>query len=79
MYGIFTMLLEMIDAIPLLPEPEGQLRNRPEKLHADKVCDSNERRAGLVERGITTRLGRHQIDQSVHLGKHRWVVERTLS
>lgn len=73
------MLLEMVDAIPLLPGPDGQLRNRPEKLHADKGYDSNKHRAALVERGITPRLGRRRIDQSVHLGKHRWVVERTLS
>jgi hypothetical protein len=29
--------------------------------------------------GIIHRLGRRRIDKGVRLGKHRWVVERTLS
>lgn len=74
-----TMLLEMVDAIPQLPGPDGQLRNRPDKLHGDRGYDSNKHRLALEERGIIHRLGRRRIDQGVHLGKHRWVVERTLA
>ena len=74
-----TMLLEMVDAIPQLPGPDGKLRNRPQKLHGDRGYDSNKHRQALDERGIIHRLGRRRIDQGVHLGKHRWVVERTLS
>jgi len=73
------MLLEMVDAIPLLPGKDGQFRNRPEKLHGDKGYDSNRHRQALEERGIIHRLGRRRIDKGVHLGKHRWVVERTLA
>jgi len=73
------MLLEMVDAIPCLPGPDGQLHHRPKKLHGDKGYDSNKHRKALEERGIIHRLGRRRIDQGVHLGKHRWVVERTLS
>ncbi len=74
-----TMLLEMVDAIPQLPGPDGQLRNRPDKLHADRGYDSNKHRQALEDRGIRHRLGRRRIDQGVHLGKHRWVVERSLA
>jgi transposase len=77
--GDITMLLEMVDAIPFLPGPDGQLHHRPKKLHGDKGYDSNKHRKALEERGIIHRLGRRRIDQGVHLGKHRWVVERTLS
>ena len=73
------MLLEMVDAIPQLPCPDGTLRNRPDKLHGDKGYDSNRHRQELTNRGIIHRLGRRRIDKGVHLGKHRWVVERTLS
>ena len=41
--------------------------------------DSNRHRQELTNRGIIHRLGRRRIDKGVHLGKHRWVVERTLS
>jgi transposase len=73
------MLLEMVDAIPQLPCPDGKLRNCPEKLHGDRGYDSNRHRQALTERGIIHRLGRRRIDKGVHLGKYRWVVERTLS
>ena len=74
-----TMLLELVDAIPALPGPDGKMRNRPKKLHGDKGYDSNRHRQALTRRGIIHRLGRRRIDQGVRLGKHRWVVERTLS
>jgi transposase len=73
------MLIEMVDAVPQLPGPDGILRNRPEKLHGDRGYDSNKHRQALMDRGITPRLGCRRIDQGVHLGKHRWVVERTLA
>ena len=74
-----AMLLEMVDAIPQLPCPDGTWSNRPEKLHGDKGYDSNRHRQDFTNRGIIHRLGRRRIDKGVRLGKHRWVVERTLS
>lgn len=73
------MLLEVVDAIPALPAADGSLRNRPDKLHGDRGYDSNKHRLALQERGITPRLGRRRIDTHPHLGKYRWVVERTLA
>jgi len=74
-----TMLLEMVDAIPALPDKDGKLRNRPDKVHGDKGYDSNKHRLALQQRGIIPRLGRRRIDKGKRLGKHRWVVERTLA
>jgi len=67
-----------VDAIPQLTGPDGQIKNRPEKLHADRGFNSLKHRQSLEERGIIPRLGRRRIDQGVYLGMHRWVAERTL-
>ena len=57
----------------------GRPRKRPAKLHADKGYDSAANRAALRKRGITPRIARRGIESSEKLGKHRWVVERTLA
>jgi transposase len=49
------------------------------KLHADKAYDSSDLRRSLRARGITPRIGRRGIDSSERLGRHRWVVERSLA
>jgi transposase len=41
--------------------------------------DSAALRRALRSRGITPRLARRGSDSSERLGRHRWVVERTLS
>ena len=56
----------------------GRPRKRPAKLHADKAYDSSELRRALRARGITPRIARRGIDSSERLGRHRWVVERSL-
>ena len=57
----------------------GRPRKRPAKLHADKAYDSSDLRRALRARGITPRIARRGIDSSERLGRHRWVVERTLA
>jgi transposase len=52
---------------------------RPAKLHADKAYDIPRCRRFLRRRGIQVRIARKQIDSSERLGRHRWVVERTLA
>lgn len=61
---------------PLTPRP--RLR-RPGKLHGDKGYDYRHLRRWLSSRGIRHRLARKGIESSQRLGKHRWVVERTVS
>jgi IS5 family transposase len=48
-------------------------------LHADKAYDHRRNRRECRERGITPRIARRGVDSSERLGRHRWVVERTLA
>ncbi len=57
----------------------GRPRKRPATLHADNAYDSAALRQALRSRSITPRIARRGIDSSERLGRHRWVVERTLS
>jgi transposase len=69
----------LIDAIPPIKRPRGRPRKRPAKLHADKAYDLPRCRAALTERHIKVRIARKGIDTSERLGRHHWVVERTLA
>ena len=69
----------LIDAVPPIKRPRGRPRKRPEKLHSDKGYDYPRCRAALTERGIKVRIARRGVDSSQRLGRHRWVVERTLA
>jgi transposase len=73
------MLEEMVDAVEPIRRPQGRPRKRPEKLHADKGYDAKKCRQALRRRGIKSRIARKGKDSSEKLGRHRWVVERTLS
>ena len=70
---------ELVDAIPPIRRPRGRPRKRPEKLHADKGYDFPRCRAALRRRHIKSRIARRGVDSSARLGRHRWVVERTLA
>jgi len=77
-----TLLLPLVDAIPPIIGPRGRPgrpRKRPAKLHADKAYDYPVLRRALRARSITSRIARRGVDSSERLGRHRWVVERTLS
>jgi IS5 family transposase len=69
----------MLDAVPPIRRPSGQRRKRPAKLHADKGYDDRRCRAALRKRHIKPRIARRGVERSDRLGRHRWVVERTLA
>jgi transposase len=69
---------EVLDAIPAIKGPGGQLRKRPGKLHADEAYDFACCRQALRQREIQSRIARRSIESS-RAGRHRWVVERTLA
>ncbi len=72
----------LVDAIEPIKRPAGRPgrpRKRPEKLHADKGYDFPRCREALRRRGIKGRIARRGVDSSEKLGRHRWVVERTLA
>ena len=74
------VLEEAVDAIPPIYNGRpGRPRFRPQKLHADKGYDFAFCREHLRERGITPRIARRGIESRERLGRHRWVVERTLA
>ena len=74
------LLLPLLDAIPPISSGKpGRPRRRPTKLHADKAYDNQPLRAAIRARGIAVRIARKGIESSQRLGRHRWVIERTLS
>jgi transposase len=71
---------ERIDAIEPIKRPgKGRRRRRPEKLHADKAYDDKKCKGALRRRGRKSCIARKGIESSKQLGRHRWVVERTLA
>jgi transposase len=75
------MLVPTLDAVPPVRSGRrGRPRRRPGKLHADKAHDDHRRcRRERRERGIIPRIARRGIESGERLGRHRWVVERTLA
>ena len=70
---------DLIDSITPVKGKRGRPRRRPEKLHADKGYDYPRCRRFLRKRGIKARIARRGVESSERLGRHRWVVERTLA
>jgi IS5 family transposase len=74
---VFEAVLEGLE--PIKRQGCGRPRCRPDKLHADKAYDCRRCRTYLRRRGIGCRIARKGIESSERLGRHRWVVERTLA
>jgi transposase len=76
-----SRLLEaVVDAVrPVKTGRPGRPRRRPVKLHADKGYDYERCREALERRNIVPRIARRGVESSERLGRHRWVVERTLA
>jgi transposase len=78
-----SVLLEaMVDSVAPVKGPRGRPgrpRRRPAKLHCDKGYDYPRCRRALWRRGIIPRIARRGIESSQRLGRHRFVVERSLA
>lgn len=72
-------LIPLMRGIPPIRSRFGPRRRRPAKLHADKGYDFDHLRGWLRCRHIAPRIARRGIESSGRLGRHRWVVERTMS
>ncbi|MFF9221342.1 IS5 family transposase [Streptomyces viridosporus] len=68
----------LVRGIPPIRSRRGP-RRRPARLHADQGYDYDHLRTWLRERRIRHRIARKGIESSTRLGRHRWVVERTVS
>ena len=76
------VLEEAVDSIEPIKRPggrPGRPRKRPEKLHADKAYDDKKCKEALRKRSIKSRIARKGKESSDKLGRHRWIVERTLA
>ena len=62
-----------------IQRPRDRPRKRPATLHAAKAYDIPRRRTALSLRHIKVRIARKRRDTSDRLGRHRWVVKRTLA
>jgi transposase len=72
-------LKPLVMGIPAVRSRRGPRRRKPDKLHADKAYDSADLRTWVRRRGIAVRIARRGIESSEKLGKHRWVIERTMA
>ncbi|SEG91983.1 Transposase DDE domain-containing protein [Thermomonospora echinospora] len=73
------VLQPLIRGIPPIRSRRGPRRRRPAKLHGDKGYDYDHLRRWLRTRNITPRIARKGIESSARLGRHRWVIERTIA
>ncbi|APB00562.1 Putative transposase for insertion sequence element IS402 [Nocardia seriolae] len=72
-------LKPLVKAIPAVRSRRGPRRRKPGKLHADKAYDIAELCRWVRDRGIGVRIARKGIESSERLGRHRWIIERTIS
>ena len=72
-------LKALVRAVPAIRSRRGPRRRKPDKLHADKAYDQAELRRWLRGRDIAARIARKGIESSERLGRHRWVIERTIA
>ena len=69
----------LLDAVPPVTGKPGRPRRRPGKLHGDKAYDHRRCRRACRRLRIRPRIARRGIESSQRLGRHRWVIERTLA
>jgi transposase len=74
-----TQLLPLVDAIPPIAGKVGRPRRRPDAVQGDRAYDSQPHRRELRQRGIVPILARRRTEHGSGLGRHRWVVERTIA
>jgi IS5 family transposase len=72
-------LKPLVMAIPAVKSRRGPRRRKPAKLHADKAYDQAELRRWVRDHGVAVRIARKGIESSQKLGKHRWVIERSIA
>jgi transposase len=68
----------VVDVVVPVKGSVGRPRRRPHKPHTDKGYDYPTRRKAPRRRGIIARIARRGIESAKRLGRHRYVIERTL-
>jgi transposase len=72
-------ILPTVVSFPVVPGKPGRPRTHPENLYADAGYDCEPTRSILRWLGIEPHIRRHNSEHGSHLGRVRWVVERTIS
>lgn len=71
--------MPLLDKIPHVKGRTGRPRHRPDRLVADRGYDHDKYRRLLRARGVGHSIARRQTSHGSGIGRHRWVVERTIS
>jgi transposase len=72
-------ILPTVVSFPAVPGKPGRPRTHPDALYADAGYDCEATRQLLRWLGIEPHIRRRKSDHGSHLGRVRWVVERTIS
>ncbi|MFI6474845.1 IS5 family transposase, partial [Streptomyces sp. NPDC050516] len=72
-------LKPMIAGLRSRHDPARGRHYKPRKLHADKAYDQPNLRKWVRGKRIGVLIARKGIESSERLGRHRWVIERTMS
>lgn len=72
-------ILPTVVSFPTVPGKVGRPPRHPKKLYADAGYDSDPTRSILRWLGIEPHIRRRNSEHGSHLGRVRWVVERTIS
>jgi transposase len=72
-------MLPTVVSFPTVPGKRGRPRTHPAKLYADAGYDSDATRSVLRWLGIEPHIRHRGGEHGSHLGRVRWVVERTIS
>jgi transposase len=72
-------LLPTVVSLPVVGGKPGRPRQHPDKLYADAGFDCEPARAVLRWLGVEPHIRRRNEEHGSHLGRVRWVVERTIS
>jgi transposase len=74
-----TQLLPLVEQVPAVRSKPGRPKRRPRCVQGDRAYDSQPHRRALRRLGIEPVLAKRNTEHGSGLGKHRWVVERTIS
>ena len=74
-----TQLLPLLDSVGPVAGKVGRPRKRAERLLADRGYDHDKYRRELWARGVKPVIARRGVEHGSHLGRERWVVERTFA
>ena len=74
-----TPAIELLDAIPPIQGRRGRPRRRPDVFLGDRAYGSAKNIAETRKRGVKPLLARPRTAHGSGLGRHRYVVERTLA